>query len=85
MTAPAKDWIEEGRKHFLASKTHPERPCSNYPTQDVHLPKDEADFIAGFNSAKAEWDRGEGLNGLSAYMPEMEESGQIKLTHLAKG
>src|SRR5687767_1280711 len=63
------DWIEEGRKHFLQTKLHPERLAANYPTQDVHSPKDEADFILGFKAARGEWERaGGGLSGISAYV-----------------
>jgi hypothetical protein len=68
------DWIDEGRKHFVATKTHPERPCQNYPTQDVHTAKDEADFILGFKAAKAAWERGEGLSGTEAYAAEHDEA-----------
>jgi len=68
------DWIEEGRKHFHKARLHPERPASNYPTQDTHTPKDEADFVMGFRSAKSEWERGEGLSGISAYIEERDEA-----------
>jgi hypothetical protein len=73
MSDTPTDWIEEGRKHFLNARLHPERPPANYPTQDVHTPKDEADFVLGFKAAKGEWDRGGGLGGLEAYARERDE------------
>lgn len=73
MTAPQTDWVDEGRKHFMATRTHPERRPANYPTRDVHSAQDEAEFIQGFNAAKAKWDRGEGLNGLQSYVVERDE------------
>lgn len=68
------DWIEEGRKHFLATKLHPERLAANYPTQDIYTPKDEADFILGFKAAKGEWEAGKGLSGITAYASERDEA-----------
>lgn len=67
------DWLEEGKKHFVASKIRPDKPPSNYPTQDVHLPKDEAEFITGYNLAKNAFDRGEGFSGLESYANELDE------------
>jgi hypothetical protein len=67
------DWEEEGKKHALNSRQHPERPCKNYPTRDKHSAKDEADFIRGFNLQKAEFDAGRGLAGMAAYATEIEE------------
>ncbi len=70
---PAKDWLEEGKKHFLSAQQHPERPCHNYPTRDRYTAEDEALFINGFNLAKAEWEKGGGLSGTEAYAIEREE------------
>jgi hypothetical protein len=78
------DWIEEGRKHFLATKLHPEKLAENYPSQDVHTLKDEADFILGFRAAKGEWERGIGLTGLGAYTAERDERALAAQTGDAK-
>jgi hypothetical protein len=67
------DWFEEGRKQFVSSKINPEKPPKNYPTQDIHTAKDEADYIAGFNSAEKAWQRGEGFSGMASYVEEIDE------------
>lgn len=72
-SAPATDWIEEGRKHFLATRLKPAKLCTNYPTRDAHGASDEADFIRGFHAASAEWQRGGRLGGLESYASEIDE------------
>jgi hypothetical protein len=72
-TSDEIDWLEEGKKHFIMTTLHPERLAANYPTQDVHTPKDEADYVLGFRIAKAAWERGEGLSGIEAYVKEQDE------------
>lgn len=67
------DWFEEGRKQFVISKIRPDAPPLNYPTQDVQTPKDEADYVNGFNVAQAAWNRGERFAGMEAYAAELEE------------
>lgn len=58
--SPETDWVEEGKKHFLQTILRPERRPANYPTQDVHTPQNEADFITGFNLGKADWEAAAG-------------------------
>lgn len=84
MTGKAKpiDWMEEGKKHFLATQLHPERPCANYPTRDKHSAEDEANFITGFNLAKAEHARGEGLSGMAAYASERDDGASAQPLNL---
>lgn len=72
------DWYEEGRKQFTFSKINPEKPTKNYPTQDIHTAKEEADYIRGFNSMEAEWKRGGGFSGTESYMEEIEEARRAK-------
>lgn len=66
-------WFEEGRKHFVASRVYPNKPPLRYPTQDVYTPKDEAEYISGYNAEKAQWLRGNGLGGLDGYSEEHDE------------
>jgi hypothetical protein len=74
MSEQPTDWVEEGRKAFIASKLRPDKnSATNYPTQDCHTPRDEADYVTGWNTQKAMWDRGEGLSGMESYAQEIEE------------
>lgn len=72
MTEPI-DWIEEGRKAFVKSRIKEAAMPDNYPTQDVHSPKDESDYIMGWKEQKGKWERGEGFSGLESYVREIEE------------
>ena len=54
MTASAAKgptWRDRGAAHFQSLRTHGKSTIP-YPTQDTHTPKDEAEFIAGFQSER---------------------------------
>ena len=72
----ALDWREEGRKAFVFSQVREGKPYPNYPTQDVHTPAEEREFIDGWTAAKEEWGRSGGLSGLQAYIREIEEEAE---------
>jgi hypothetical protein len=67
------DWFDQGAQQFVASQIRPEKPPMRYPTQDIYSPKDEADYVAGFNSAKAAFERGDGFSGMESLAEELEE------------
>jgi hypothetical protein len=68
------DWVEEGRKAFIASKVRPDRHGAlNYPTQDSHTPAEEADYVKGWAAQEALWRAGQGLSGMESYAQELEE------------
>lgn len=51
------DFFELGYQHFLIIQNVPDIMASRYPTQDKHSPEDEAEFIRGFNQAKADLEK----------------------------
>lgn len=73
MSEALTDWREEGKKAFVHTMLHPAKPQPRYPTQDVHTPQQERDYIDGFNGAKVAWQRGEQLSGMEAYASELDE------------
>jgi hypothetical protein len=66
------DWFEEGQRQFVVSKIKPGAAPIHYPTQDRHLPKDEADYIKGYAAQAAEWGSGKGFGMMEGYAHEVE-------------
>jgi hypothetical protein len=44
-------WLDLGAAHFLSLQSHGKSTVP-YPTQDVHTPAQEAEFIAGFHTER---------------------------------
>ncbi len=65
-------WFEEGQKQFVVSKIKPGLAPQHYPTQDTHTPKNEADYISGYNLARKGWENGEGFGMMQGYADEFE-------------
>jgi hypothetical protein len=45
-------WEEKGRQHYRNCLVNPEKAKPDYPTQDIHPPSAEAEFVRGFNAER---------------------------------
>lgn len=50
------EWYDKGFAHYLVCLHTPDKMSRCYPTRDTHTEEQEADFILGYGTAKAQAD-----------------------------